>query len=458
MGCYKMNTHTSTFSNKTITYNILDELKVNLSIQENPYQLSLDDLFEMAARINKKRAFLFVSKVLGKHIPILPQKGIHVGALLAARYLQVVKGITPKGLHELRKQFNQNDFPADIPVIVDESNHPLIIGFAETATALGHAFFEAFRNAEYFHTTREQLLDVEPIITFEEEHSHATSHRAYLQPEWLDRNNEIILVDDEITTGRTTINIIRSIHEKFPRDTYTIVSILDWRLKEHLQQFQALEKELGITIRSVSLIKGTVDVKGTIEQANVQEVTDDALQVKQQIISIPVALPSAIYINGHENAPYTRFTGRFGITSEEQQEVIKWTKEVAQMLKKYRNGSKTLVLGSGEFMYLPMKIAAYMGENVYYQSTTRSPIYPLHRERYGVKNRFSFLNPEDDSVQHYAYNIHPNQYDDIFLFLEKEVEFEQLRPKLDELKKTQITDIKIVYLSEKEGASKWIQY
>lgn len=454
-----MNTHTSTYSNKIITYNIFDQLKVNLTIQENPYHLALEELFEMAARINKKRSFLFVSKVLGKHIPIHPQSGLLVGALLAARYLEVVKGTSPKELPILIEQFKQDANPQDIPVIVNESIQPLIIGFAETATALGHAFFHAFHHAEYFHTTREHLVNVDPIITFEEEHSHATSHRAYLNPGWLDRNNEVILVDDEITTGKTTINIIRSIQEKFPRDSYTIVSILDWRTNEYVEQFRELERELGITIHSVSVIKGTVEVEGTIEQSSIHvENNEKSVQLKQDIISIPILTPQAIYMNDLSNNTYTRYTGRFGITTNDQREALKWMKEVGQFLSKYRKGLKSLVLGSGEFMYLPMGIAAHMGENVYYQSTTRSPIYPAQSDGYAVKNRFSFPNPENDTVQHYAYNISPNQYDDIFLFFEKEVEMEQLKPKLDELKKTNITDIKVVYLSEKEGAPKWIQY
>jgi hypothetical protein len=34
--------------------------------------VSLDDLFDIAERRNPKRAFLFVSKVLGRHIPVPP--------------------------------------------------------------------------------------------------------------------------------------------------------------------------------------------------------------------------------------------------------------------------------------------------------------------------------------------------------------------------------------------------
>ncbi|WP_205417770.1 phosphoribosyltransferase domain-containing protein, partial [Escherichia coli] len=85
---------------------------------------------------------------------------------------------------------------------------------------------------------------------------HATSHRCYVDESILQNNREVILVDDEMTTGKTNINIIRSIHERFPRTTYTVVSILDWRSDEDVRLYAELEKELGIVIHSVCLLKG----------------------------------------------------------------------------------------------------------------------------------------------------------------------------------------------------------
>ena len=41
------------------------------SERDDSYQLK--DLLGFAQRINPKRAFLFVSKVLGRHIPVAPQ-------------------------------------------------------------------------------------------------------------------------------------------------------------------------------------------------------------------------------------------------------------------------------------------------------------------------------------------------------------------------------------------------
>lgn len=444
MGCFRMNTHISTFSNNTVTYEILGGLQVQLNIQENPYQLPLENLFLMAARINKKRSFLFVSKVLGKHIPILPVKGIQVGYLLAARYMEMVKAPMPSSLDTLIYLF-KNDLLLNAEAFIEEKYEPIIIGFAETATALGHSFFEAFRKADFFHTTRESFPDVVPTITFEEEHSHATSHRVYVDQCLLESEREIILVDDELTTGKTALNIIRSIHEKFPRKKYTIVSILDWRSDENINHFQELEQELGITILTVSLVKGTVSVTGQAELADMKQ--EDSANSIQKVSFHNVSNPSQISLGASNHYPYTRFTGRFGLTSIENKVAVKWMEKVGRELKRLRSGERSLVLGTGEFMYIPMKVASFMGDHVFYHSTTRSPIYPARKENYGVQNRYSFPNPENVSIQQYVYNIHENEYDDIFIFFERKVEESHLQEMLKELRKTNIAEIKIIYLS-----------
>ncbi|MFL6517901.1 MAG: phosphoribosyltransferase domain-containing protein, partial [Bacillus sp. (in: firmicutes)] len=179
-------------------------------MSENPYDLPLEELFTMAARINKKRSFLFVSKVLGKHLPIDPNKGLLIGALLGARYIELVKDTNCLETENLLTSFRSGE-PYQSKAFITEHVHPVVIGFAETATALGHAFFDCFQSAEYFHTTREELKQVNPEITFEEEHSHATSHRCYIPLELIQNEREIILVDDELTTGKTALNIIQSL-------------------------------------------------------------------------------------------------------------------------------------------------------------------------------------------------------------------------------------------------------
>ena len=78
----------------------------------------------------------------------------------------------------------------------------------------------------------------------------------------------IVLIDDEMTTGKTALNIIRDIHSKFPREQYAVVSILDWRSDDNREQFLQLERELGVKIHTTSLMSGNILFSGeTIEEA-----------------------------------------------------------------------------------------------------------------------------------------------------------------------------------------------
>jgi hypothetical protein len=85
------------------TYNVLDDLTVEVNVLNNPYQFELEQLFQMATRINKKRSFLFVSKVLGKHLAVNPQIPLLVGSLLSMRYKEVVYGIKDNRSKEVLK-------------------------------------------------------------------------------------------------------------------------------------------------------------------------------------------------------------------------------------------------------------------------------------------------------------------------------------------------------------------
>ncbi|KLT17468.1 hypothetical protein AA980_15315 [Neobacillus vireti] len=443
-----------TLSNKKYTYNILDSIETELEIAANPYHLPIEELFTMAARINKKRSFLFVSKVLGKHLPINPNKGLLTGALLAARFLESVKGIECEKKESLLSSFTNGE-ACDSFSFIPKDVHPVIIGFAETATALGHAFFDCFQAAAYFHTTREELINGKPVITFEEEHSHATSHRCYIPLEILDNDREIIIVDDEMTTGKSAINIIQSIHAKFPRRVYTVVSILDWRSEENQAEFSRLEEALGIKIHVVSLLSGQVHVKQLKEienptkRAEWNESKESSVELLQ-LADFFTATPGAS-INPLNKAAYIKETGRFGLRSHENIALDDKVSAAAFVLKQSRTGGKTLCLGTGEFMYLPMRLAAQMGSGIYYQSTTRSPIYVENKEGYGARFGGAFPNPEDPVITHFVYNIPPGHYDEIFVFFEREVDYENMQPLLKELEKFEIRSIKLVYFSKVRG-------
>lgn len=449
---------TSILSNEEYSFNILDSIKVEVSVEKNNFHIPLDSLFKMAARINKKRSFLFVSKVLGKHLPIHPNRGLLTSALLAAKYYEEVKG----GRCKLKKEWLDLFLKCEPSFIgsafIPKTFDPLIIGFAETATALGHAFFDCFEGACYVHTTREVLHGQRPVISFEEEHSHATSHHCYMPLEMVANDRDIILVDDELTTGKTALNIIRSIHSRFPRKAYSVVSILDWRSEEDKLEFKKLEHLLGITIHVVSLLAGKVQVKIQNEKLEQRNEAHHCQIKKAQIerIYLPSLFEeaeiSSISTNGSENnTPFLYETGRFGISSDVNWQTKDKILEAASFLTRKRSGKNALCLGTGEFMYLPMKIAAEMGQGISYQSTTRSPIFVKNETGYGAEYGLAFSNPEDPDIAHFVYNIPPGCYEELFLFFERELENEQLFPLLTELEKTQIESIKLVYFMRKKG-------
>lgn len=436
------------------SFDILDTIRVSAEIQINPYAIRLQNLFGMAARINKKRAFLFVSKVLGKHLPVQPSLSLLTGAALSARYMEMVCLQS----HPFKKEIiaamqagacdkQTLDMVTDFSFTL--SRETLFIGFAETATALGHSVFNCFKNATFLHTTREAVDGLEPVITFEEEHSHAVSHRVYVDNQYLNNTNPVVLVDDEITTGKTTLNIIESIQSRYPRKEYAIVSILDWRSPEEKEQFKVMESRLGITIHAVSLIAGTIQAEG-------QPVTEAAYEVPTHShnatvehvdinsLSVPMVAYTALPMeNGAASSRYIAYTGRFGLSSNQKEEVDAFISKAGQLLAEKRKGKKTLCLGTGEFMYVPMRIAAEMGEGVAYQSTTRSPIYSCEANHYVIKQLFSYECPEDHTITNYFYNVLPDMYDEVFLFLERELPETKIRSIIDRLSQT-ISHIHVV--------------
>ncbi|MFD1929839.1 phosphoribosyltransferase family protein [Sporosarcina siberiensis] len=431
------------------THKVGESLVVEVELTENPYDLPAETLYEMAARINKKRSFLFVSKVLGKHIPTRPEIPLIASALLASIYYE---GKTGKQAHESVQLIEALKDGSIVKTqaaysVVKDLNYSLgepvvFIGFAETATALGHGVFESFSDADYIHSTRDLLLNEDVTLYFEEEHSHATDQRCYAPEHLLNNTKPICLVDDEITTGKTALNIIASIQRRYPRKEYSVLSVLDWRSEEDRRLLTEFEVEHGVTIHTYSLMSGKIQVVGTpsFDETEVHSEKKSAEETKVNRISlssVPTDFPHHLHVSvdslGIENkSPFSAITGRFGIHSDSKKEVEAFCERAGLYLQSYRKGKKTLCLGTGEFMYLPMKIALYMGTEVLYHSTTRSPIYPINREGYPIKNRFSFKSPDDPKVMNYTYNVTEQNYDEVFLFFERPIDDERLQPMLEQ--------------------------
>lgn len=409
---------------------ILPNYSIDIEITYNPHNFALSNLFKMAARINKKRQFLFVSTVLGKHLAVRPQIPLLTGTLLAMLYQQHLTGqkvMASSVVKALKDGANLDVVQKSIEGTLELTDETLFIGFAETATALGHAVFNAFHsNAMYIHTTREVLPDFEPFVTFEEEHSHATSHRIYTEePEFLLQAKRIVLIDDEITTGNTVINIIETLRQKFPLvRQYAVLSILDWRSKQQQSIFKQLEVQWDISIEFISIMCGNFSCSGmpslTSTQPNLQtQATED-----MELWSIQAPVDRKFYQSVAENGlvnnqPYLVATGRFLLTSKQHVAQKKSLQAIAKQLQELRTIGPALVIGTGEFMYVPMQIASYLGNDVYFQSTTRSPIYCTEDLGYTINEKIAFESPENNGVTNYLYNLQSQSYTELFFIVER---------------------------------------
>ena len=427
------------------SYDILDTLKVEIIVDCNAYQIPIDALFLMAARKNAKRSFLFVSKILGKHIPTHPFIPLIGGAALAARYASMLYNENrledhcnfAQALVDWQVRDDMWDYIRHNPLPLPDKT--VFIGFAETATALGHAMFSCFfENAQYIHTTRENIVDIDQVLQFAEEHSHATEHYCYaVDPTLFDNEDMVVLVDDEITTGKSALNFIKAIQNQYPRKKYGVVSILDWRSVADQQRFKDVENELGICIHTISLVSGRITVSGqpVVGHQQHKNLTGQMQPVVEMIVLEhelgPLLKLSSLNSNhGESTVPYLHSTGRFGISSKEQAHLEANFQKVGSFLKNKRKGHKTLCLGTGEFMYIPFKIAGYMGDGVSVQSTTRSPIHPAQHAGYAVKQVISFPSFDDNLLMNYVYNIPTDYYDEVFIFVERAVEAKDLEPLL----------------------------
>ncbi|MDT4912427.1 MAG: hypothetical protein QOC66_1555, partial [Pseudonocardiales bacterium] len=190
---------------------------------------ALHDLLGLALRRNPRRAHLLVSTVLGKHLPADPRTVHGTGAELGRLVGKVLDG-----------------------------RSALVLGFAETATGLGHCVAEAL-GADYLHSTRRSVPGIAAPGGFEEEHSHATSHHLLPEdPALLGRAEVLVLVDDELSTGRTARNTITELHMSAPRGHYVVATLVDLRRDDDRTAMARFAAELGVRVDVVSLAAGTV--------------------------------------------------------------------------------------------------------------------------------------------------------------------------------------------------------
>lgn len=114
-------------------------------------------------------------------------------------------------------------------------------------------------------------------------------------------------------------------------------------------------------------------------------------------------------------------------TQQQSQKIIApndWGREptfldctVWEKIKSIPTHQRVLVLGSGEFTWMPFLLAEQLeqqGVEVYFSSTTRSPIMQGH----AIESICSFNDNYGLNINNYAYNVKHQQFDRVFLVIE----------------------------------------
>ncbi|MFJ7147918.1 phosphoribosyltransferase [Streptomyces sp. NPDC100445] len=356
--------------------------------------LSGDDglpaLLGLALRRNPKRAHLLVSNVLGKHVPQTPSVVYGHGFRLGRRVAELLGP--------------------------EQAATAVVLGYAETATGLGHAVADGLGTAPYLHSTRRPVAGVARAGGFEESHSHATSHLLLPEdPGLLRGDGPLVLVDDEFSTGNTVLNTIRDLHERYPRRRYVVVALVDMRAPGDTARLERFADGTGARVDLVAAASGTVRLPpGVLEKG--QELvarytpTDEA----------PARTPEGAHRPGRAARVDLRWPaglpdgGRHGFTPAHRARLDAALPAMAGRLAEAlpAGAGRVLVLGSEELMYAPLRLAQelerLLAADVRFSTTTRSPVLAVDDPGYAIRTRLVFPahdDPADGPGERYAYNV-----------------------------------------------------
>lgn len=392
---------------------VADRLGVSLEEGGDPAAPRLDSLLGLALRRNPKRAHLLVSRVLGKHVPQSPAV-VHAAG---------------HGLGERVRALLGEEAAASA----------VVLGYAETATGLGHCVADGLGTAPYLHSTRRPVPGVEPAGGFEEAHSHATSHLLLPEdPRLLAGTGPLVLVDDEFSTGNTVLNTIRDLHARHPRSHYVVVALVDMRSAADRDRLTAFADGLGARVDLISLASGTVSLpEGVLAKGR-------AL-VEEYEASRPAGAPGGAPADGPR--PVTRVPldwpagvpdgGRHGFTPAHREALEAAVPHLARQLAAALGEApgRVLVLGNEELMYAPLRLALALEESgaaaeVRFSTTTRSPVLAVDDPGYAIRTRLVFPAhdaPADGPGDRYAYNVEGAGFDAVVAVVDSAGDTPELR-------------------------------
>ncbi|USQ88065.1 phosphoribosyltransferase [Streptomyces phaeoluteigriseus] len=344
----------------------------------------LTGLLGLALRRNPRRAHLLVSNVLGKHVPQSPSVVYGHGLALGRRVGELLGA---------------------------EAAEAVVLGYAETATGLGHSVADGVGRAPYLHSTRRPVPGVVPAGGFEESHSHATSHLLLPEdPALLVGDGPLVLVDDEFSTGNTVLNTIRDLHERYPRRRYVVVALVDMRSPADAGRLEAFAREIDASVDLVTAASGTVRLpEGVLEKG--QELvarhepvmTDSGEPATGRVTRVDLRWPRGLPDGGRHG-----FTPQHRVRLEGALPAM-----AARLAEALPEGARRVhVLGFEELMYAPLRLAGELEQvtaaEVRFSTTTRSPVLAVDDPGYAIRSRIVFPahdDPADGPGERYAYNV-----------------------------------------------------
>ncbi|MET9115632.1 phosphoribosyltransferase [Streptomyces longwoodensis] len=356
----------------------------------------LTELLGLALRRNPKRAHLLVSNVLGKHVPQSPSVVYGSGFALGRRVRELLG--------------------------TDEAARAVVLGYAETATGLGHCVADGLGGAPYLHSTRRPVPGVARAGGFEESHSHATSHLLLPEdPALLAGDGPLVLVDDEFSTGNTVLNTVRELHGRYPRRRYVVVALVDMRSPADAGRLADLAREIGARVDLVAAASGTVRLpEGVLGKGRDLVARHEAAAGPEQPAAAPPASRTRVASVDLRWPRGLPDGGRHGFTPYHRARLERALPALAAQLAEAIPGDarRVLVLGSEELMYAPLRLARELEQlvpaEVRFSTTTRSPVLAVDDPGYAIRTRLVFPahdDPADGPGERYAYNVAGGGFD-----------------------------------------------